>query len=194
MPLVEALVGSSTNELYDAIFDMDLASEYDPFGEEGEEDRDIPVIRSVHSRENLNVNVNVRSRQATPSPTPRSRRRKSPITSIRPSSRTRITSGLLPLEFTSTQGSVEPSLSSPLARLYAPRIPGAEERAAMSAEGVTRRLEGLLEDMRELPIQSLRDEMKELQVCQVLLFSLKYLFYLNHSRIGKPELRIFCLR
>lgn len=167
MPLVEALVGSTTNELYDAIFDMDLASEYDPFGDEGEEDRGIHAIRSVHSRETLNLNM--RSRRATPSPTPRSKRQKSPVTSSGLSLRTRNTSGLQPLELTSVHRSVEPSLSSPLARLYAPRTPGAEERAAMSIEGAARRVEGLLEDMQELPVQKLRDEMMELQVCcQVL--------------------------
>ncbi|KAF8240728.1 receptor-activated Ca2+-permeable cation channel [Tricholoma matsutake] len=162
MPLVEALVGSSTNELYDAIFDVELTSEFDPFEDGHENNRDIPVIRSVNSRENLSVNV--RSRQATPSPTPRSRRRKSPVPSIGPSPRTRTLSGLLPLELTSAHsGSVEQSLNSPLARLYSSRVLGTEERVAMSAEGAMRRVEGLLEDMRELPVQKLRDEMKELQ-------------------------------
>jgi hypothetical protein len=69
------------------------------------------------------------------------------------------------LDLNSATGSAEHSASSPLARLYAPRTPGAEERAVMSAEGAARRVEGLLEDMRELPVQKLKDEMKELQVC-----------------------------
>jgi hypothetical protein len=166
MPLVEALVGSSTNDLYDAIFDMELASEFDPFDHEDDEDRDVPVLRSYHSRENISA---VKSRHATPSPTPRSRHQMSPVTSIGPSLRPRAISGLLPLELGNARSTsaehTSGSLRSPLARLYAPRLPGAEERAAMSAEGAARRMEGLLEDMRDLPVQKLKDEMKELQVC-----------------------------
>jgi hypothetical protein len=39
MPLVEAIVGSSTNELCDAIFAVELASEHDPFGDK-DKDKD----------------------------------------------------------------------------------------------------------------------------------------------------------
>jgi hypothetical protein len=192
MPLVEALVGSSTSDLYDAIFDMDLASEFDPFDHEDDEDRDVPVLRSIHSRENLSVNADLKSRHETPSPT-RSRRQKSPVG---PSPRSRTISGLLPLELGGVQLAsgehTSGSLRSPLARLYATRVPVVEERATMSAEGAMRRMEVLLEDMRDLPVQKLKDEMKELQVC-VFYSSLGEVLIIIKLRTSKLGLRISCL-
>lgn len=152
-------MGSSTNELYDAIFDVELTSEFDPF-EDADEDGDmgISVIPSTYSGENPNTRASAIhiNRRATPSPSPR--RQKSPIASIR-SQRRRAISGLLPLELNSAQSGAGELSSSPLARLYAPRTP-LDDRV----EGAARHLEGLLDDMRELPVQKLKEEIKEIQV------------------------------
>ncbi|KAF9442105.1 hypothetical protein P691DRAFT_811368 [Macrolepiota fuliginosa MF-IS2] len=58
MPLVEALVGSSNNDLYDAIFDMNINDDdIDIFAEFDDED-ERPILKSVHSRENVSTSGN----------------------------------------------------------------------------------------------------------------------------------------
>ncbi|PPQ91007.1 hypothetical protein CVT25_013932 [Psilocybe cyanescens] len=52
MPFVEALVGSSTGDLYEAIFDVCDDGEYSIFNDEGEDEAG-PALRSIDSRENV---------------------------------------------------------------------------------------------------------------------------------------------
>jgi len=72
MPLVEALVGSTSNELYDATFDVDLTSELDP-SDYSDEDIGILVLRSINSREDI------QSGRTSPSPARGSRGQKESV-------------------------------------------------------------------------------------------------------------------
>jgi hypothetical protein len=57
MPLVEALVGSSSNDLFDAIFDVEFDdNDYELFGD-SDADMDLPALRSLYSRESLKPNI-----------------------------------------------------------------------------------------------------------------------------------------
>ncbi len=60
MPLVEAIVGSTSNDLYEAIFEVDAERDLDLFDEEEEE---LPHLRSVHSQENLPSDAESRKRR-----------------------------------------------------------------------------------------------------------------------------------
>ena len=64
----------------------------------------------------------------------------------------------------------DPPASSPLARLFAPRLQAtrSESAAVEHAEIAVKKVEALLDDMRELPVQKLKEEMKEVQVRDVL--------------------------
>lgn len=189
MPLVEALVGSSSNDLYDAIFDVEVTSEMELFDES---DDDFPVLRSFHSRENVRPGPG-------PPTTPIHRRRKPRPSSLGPSSphnspRSR---HLNPPSIEPVQ-SAEISAStsrSPLALLFGPRVPSTETQAASRAEAAVRRVEVMLEEIHELPVQKLKDEMKDLQVCALCLtpHALSLLIDFSHSRIVKLALRTFCL-
>jgi hypothetical protein len=238
MPLVEALVGSTSNDLFEAIFDVDMMSEYDPFEDMADED-DVLALRSRHSRETLGLGVTAeegkmkeRSRRpqrlATPtrSPIPGSpasvklslneaspvdppggagsvRRARTPprgaagVPSV-PSSptvarsqsrsrqRQRVQSMLSPMDAVSMLSpdvvSSTSSGRSPLARLFTGRFTNSStehlqhnqspntHQGHVSGSGVAqveagiRRIEALLEDVSELPVQTLKEEMKELQV------------------------------
>ncbi|KAG6841471.1 hypothetical protein C0991_010659 [Blastosporella zonata] len=166
MPLVEALVGPSSNDVYDAIFDVDVSSELDPFEESDDE---FPILRSFHSREN------VEGAPAVPE-TPRHRRAPSTMgaMSARESPRPKLNLSLPSAgPLSSVDGQVSDNIRSPLAMLFGSRMPSADGHAAVArAEAVVRRVENMMEDIQLLPVQKLKDEMKDLQVRSNL-----YLFY-----------------
>lgn len=189
MPLVEALVGSHAHTVYDAIFDVELSAEQEQAlfeGIDGDEDDEGPALRSLASRDSMRRRQDVRTR------TPSRRRDKSPTVPGSPgglpspgvphSPRRRIQSDI------GQAGKLLPGLPalkapSPLARLFAvprlvtsvsdttvsPSSPMAEEALA----GV-RKLETVLESIRDLPVQRLKDEMKELQVRNEIYFNFLY--------------------
>lgn len=161
MPLVEALVGSTTSELYEAIFDVEVSSEFEFFEESDDEPR---TLRSLHSRESMR-----------PSPSPTPRRQKRPA-SIDPPLREPLLQRNAPMIRASPLSPLAPvppdasssSARSPLAMLFAQRMaPPTDSYAAASVEASVRRVEALVEDIRELPVQRLKDEMKELQVLSI---------------------------
>ncbi|EJD07018.1 receptor-activated Ca2+-permeable cation channel [Fomitiporia mediterranea MF3/22] len=171
MPIVEAIVGVRAHTLYDAIFDVDISEEQEfALFEDFSEDDDEPALRSLASRENF------RKRQGTR--TPSRRRAQSASTTGTPDhlpspgaprSPRRGPKEGVPADSRQTGGLV-PGLSnlrtpSPLARLFGapqntmgPASPISEEALA----GV-RRIENMLEGIRDLPVHRLKDEMKELQ-------------------------------
>ncbi|RXW22827.1 hypothetical protein EST38_g3005 [Candolleomyces aberdarensis] len=212
MPLVEALVGSTTNDLFEAIFDVELNDEYDLFDGYDEDDR--LALRSQHSRETLGARGKGEnrstprktrlsmSRSPAPGGTPRRRRSPSSVkvslseaSPIEPAStselpqqapslptsptgsntnftaerrnRLRVQSMLSPTDTTVLSPEVYTSTSSsrsPLARLFNNKYPTEQQVAASSvADSNIRRIETLLEDVKDLPVQKLKDEMKELQ-------------------------------
>ncbi|TFK40031.1 receptor-activated Ca2+-permeable cation channel [Crucibulum laeve] len=160
MPLVEALVGSSSNDLYDAIFDVDIGEEDDIFDDDEFGD-EIPALRSFHSRENVNA-------RSDGSPAPRIRRRPASlsraatVTSERTSPRPRLLSSLTPIDPVHS-GEMLSSARSPLARLFNPRFPSTNEPPHTAIAENVKKIEALLEDVKELPVQRLKEEMKELQ-------------------------------
>ncbi|GLB40556.1 putative receptor-activated Ca2 -permeable cation channel [Lyophyllum shimeji] len=171
MPLMEALVGSSSNDVYEAIFEVDVTSEIDPFEDSDEEG---PFLRSFHSQEN--VGGGAAGQPGTPT-TPRRRKRLAPSAggaatpSPRASPRSKnLNLALPPME---PSQSAEPLLSaeqpasvnrSPLALFFSSRMPSADgHAAAVRAEATVKRVEAMMEDMRDLPVQKLKDEMKDLQ-------------------------------
>lgn len=161
MPLVEALVGSSTNDLYEAIFDVEVSQDMDLF--HGSED-DLPALRSLRSRDTLRPDS---------SPTPRMRRQPSNTSSLRREASSAHTS---PRVQVSTLPPIDPpsnslfvqSQRSPLAKLFTRTA--SDHQTVASAEASVRRVEALLDDIRDLPVHKLKDEMKELQVRISLLF------------------------
>jgi len=239
MPLVEALVGSSSNDLFDAIFEVEIDDDdYELFGD-SDADMDLPALRSLHSKENLKSNID----RGNVTPTKESRSGKNrhespspvPLIRTRQPTRGRISSEQLQRgESSSAQNSPRlrrlslsqlntdevvnsPDLvttttmsnRSPLAKLFASRflsppatgnfprenstspVVRVPSQAATSAEVNVRQIATLLENVKELPVQKLKDEMKELQVGfreGPFLLSFKK----NLNRIVKHALRICC--
>ncbi|KAF5381962.1 hypothetical protein D9615_004249 [Tricholomella constricta] len=153
MPLVEALIGSSSSDIYEAIFDVDLTSELDPFEDSDDE---VPNLRSFHSRESVGGG----GVPLTP------RRRKRVVSSVGPSSPRDLSFNLpSPEPLPSADLPVQPSTSrSPLAMLFGSRMPLSDgQTVASRTEAAVRRVEAMMEDIRDLPVQKLKDEMKDLQ-------------------------------
>ncbi|KAJ8521110.1 hypothetical protein ONZ45_g2146 [Pleurotus djamor] len=160
MPIVEALVGSTSNDLYEAIFDLDVEQEdFDIFEEDADE---VPALRSIASRDNVRlagsgaVTPPGRRRGISPSPL---RERSSP----HGSPRRRVHSALAPisLDVTGAPEAPDANLRSPLARLFAPRL--RDNAAPAVADATVKKMESLVENIRDLPVNKLKDEMKELQ-------------------------------
>jgi len=182
IPLVEALVGSSSDDMYEAIFDVDAGSDMDLFGDS--EDEFASALRSLPSRDYL---------EAPSTPTVKMRNRRPSSTRPRGSPRgsPRIPISLDPAPEVPASGSNR----SPLAVLFGSRLPSTSDAqaAALRAEASVRRVESLLEDIRDLPVQELKEEMKELQVRDINI-SYVLLGEQNRSiRIVKPVLKIFYL-
>ena len=211
MPLVEALVGSSATDLYDAIFEVEIdEDEYNIFNDSDGE-YDAAQLWSMHSRENLPRGGRSTSRSSVPEirtrrPPSLVRRsggangRETSSTRNSPRRRVQTNATLAPLEITESP-EVTPSLSnnlSPLARLFSSRFtsvsgppptPSAMEtsnsalateavhQAATNSEASLRHIETLLGAVSQLPIQKLKDEMKELQVCPLYNFGLLLLMF-----------------
>ena len=187
MPLMGALTGSPTNDLFEAIFDIELdEADYGLFLDESDSEADLVALNSFHSRENFRhdrrpspvpkirtrypsnlghspINVEERSGDSGSSNTvfPSLRDQSSP-SSINQSPLTRLFRSRL----SSTSGIIQPAASSEAA-VAAAQV---ATRAAMNTETSTRHIETLLETVRELPVHKLKEEMKELQVCHLLRF------------------------
>lgn len=175
-------MGSNSRDLYDAIFDVEVSHEFELFDGEGPDD-ELPALRSRKpSRENLTQNMSGRNgRSHTASPAPARRRNTSlrlemPSGSGSPGPRSRKLSALSPLfeSFSSTEVPALAGGKSPLTRLFSFRqsTPAAPEETisqnpnlAAESASTLKKMESLLDDMRDLPVQQLKDEMKELQVC-----------------------------
>ncbi|PPR00897.1 hypothetical protein CVT24_000382 [Panaeolus cyanescens] len=181
MPLVEALVGSTSDDIYDAIFEVnDEGSDiFQGYGD----DFDHPTLRSIHSRENIRGRA---GRGASVSPVPRirkqrptsigqtdSRSSRSPRASPKP--RASGLESLAPIDVASPEAMTPVTpVRSPLSRLFGARFNSANAQetspvaqlaaqAAANSQNSVRHIEQLLEAVHELPVKKLRDEMKELQ-------------------------------
>ena len=238
MPLIEALVGSASNDLFDAIFDVEVNDDdYQLFDES---DLDFPALRSLNSRENVRVGRSAESANSTRTRSNNTGKRRPRSASISPSPHIRTrrpTSSRLSdqgrSEETSAKNSPKfPTLAltdlgdvvaspdflspastlSPLARVFGSRFPSVESgqvagsnpdtagtarvarvaaQAATTAEATMKQIELLLQNLNGLPVQKLKEEMKELQVrfrlC-IIIFVLKP----RSSRIVRPVSKICC--
>lgn len=183
IPLMEALTGSSTDDLFRAIFDIELdEADYGLFLDESDSDADPAALRSFQSRENLRDDMKS-------SPVPKIRTRYPSTLGDTPVNARSGDPGSSNIVFPGDQSSPSSINQSPLTRLFRSRLssttgiiqPAASSeaavaaaqvatRAAMNTEMSARHIETLLETVKELPIHKLKDEMKELQVCHVLIY------------------------
>lgn len=169
MPLLDAIVGTGSHGLYDAIFDVDAMPEEDLFGNLEEDER--PALRSVASSIRPRGN---RSRGRTPEPGPVSTNIQSPPISPRSPTRTRGTPTVSPMmrPITISTANLEPGQpgeistigKSPLARLFTGDNPIRGRTISMGGGANLKKVETLLEDIKSLPVNKLTEEMRELQV------------------------------
>ncbi|KAK7043585.1 hypothetical protein VNI00_008196 [Paramarasmius palmivorus] len=174
-PLVEALVGSSSADLYDAIFDVEAEHEVEL---SDMSDDEVPRLRSVHSREPVHRRI---------SPSPSSRQR--PASIAAPSRRDNPSPLGSPRPYITTN--LDPPPPSPLARLFSRNTVTKEATTgvAQMKESV-RRMEELVGDMKD-PVRGLKDEIKELQVCTRPSQCRKLLALLADYRTAKAVLKVY---
>jgi hypothetical protein len=171
MPLLDAIVGTGSDDLYDAIFDVDTMPEEDLFGDLEEDER--PALRSVASSSMVRGD---RSRGRTPGPGPvPSTNFQSPPLSPRTPTRTRGTPDVSPMmrPMNLSTTNLEPGQSgeiasvgkrSPLARLFVGDSPIRGRTTSMGGGASLKKVETLLEDIKKLPVNKFTEEMRELQV------------------------------
>jgi hypothetical protein len=165
MPLVEALVGSTSSDLYEAIFEIDSVGGPGLF-DDSEEEEDFPQLRSIASRDTIRSAERVRRRPSRVSLAARS-----PLRAGSPqgSPRRRPLSSLSALDVGVSSAEISSGGRSPLAKFFAHVEPPA---GTGPVESSLRRVETILDDLRDLPVHRLKDEMRELQVCSFRVFSL----------------------
>ncbi|RDB26026.1 Calcium channel YVC1 [Hypsizygus marmoreus] len=161
MPLVEALVGSSSNGVYEAIFDVDFTSEMELFDDS---DDDFPTLQSFQS------STRNGGLQTTPTPK-RKKLRPSSLGPPSPRGSPRARSLNPPVVEPSHSAELPASSSrSPLAVLFGSRMPSSD--SVTRVEATANRIEVLMKDLHELPVQKLKEEMKDLQDRQARIESL----------------------
>lgn len=185
MPFIEAIVGSHSTTVYDAIFDVELSSDQKDamFAEFDKYDEDTTDMRSFSSTEELPASPLGRSyaRSRTRSPRGRDVIIREPAggnqTTPRRARQDSLRVQLIPDVFDTNYSPTKPK--SRLSRIFgAPRITASASDNTMNTLNATavppaisddalasiRRLETALQDIRELPVQRLKEEMREVQV------------------------------
>lgn len=183
MPFIEAIVGSHSTTVYDAIFDVELSSDQKDamFAEFDKFDEDTTDMRSLSSTEDLPASPLGRSyaRSRTRSPRGRDVIIREPAggnqTTPRRARQDSLRVQLIPDVFDTSPTKPKSRLS----RIFgAPRITASASDNTMNTLIATavppaisddalasiRRLETALQDIRELPVQRLKEEMREVQV------------------------------
>lgn len=203
MPLMEALTGSATNDLFEAIFDVEFdEGDYGLFLDESDGEMDVATLRSSRSRENFSVE-NDGSTLLPMSPVPRIQTRQP--SSLKHTAHTAEERNRDPassnIVFPADQSPPSSVNQSPLTKLFRSRLsstPGITQptasseavvaaqvatRAAMNTETSARQIETLLETVKELPVHKLKEEMKELQArpCEIFLLLGSHLFVVGSS-------------
>lgn len=189
MPLMEALVGSASNDLYDAIFEVEIDDEDYHIFDDSDAEHDSPHLWSQHSHENLRGGARSVSSSSAPRLQPRrptslarlsgggaSGRDSSPM---RNSAKQRVLSpaSLAPIDVrVPPEGAPSPALSnnrSPLARLFSSRFPSIAtssstaaapetSNSALAAEAVVQAAANSETSLRH--IESLLDAVSQLPV------------------------------
>ncbi|KAH9063947.1 hypothetical protein EDB87DRAFT_1673307 [Lactarius vividus] len=177
LPFFEAFMGTDMHDLYGAIFDLFADREQDRVGlhswtsreSGGADTRTPPPTLQEPVRAGRRASSLPRSRQGQSGGSPRIRK-----LSLRPS--------LAEPHRMSAAEAQNVGLLTPLARLFSNRLSESDPSGAAASpvdsqklvrveEGV-RRVQELLEDVRELPVSKLKDEMRELQERQARIESL----------------------
>ncbi|KAF9644898.1 hypothetical protein BDM02DRAFT_3157054 [Thelephora ganbajun] len=166
MPLLDAIVGTGSNDLYDVIFDVDVTPEEDLFGNLEEDEQ--PALRSIASSTKLRGN---RSRGRTPGPGPATNIRSPPRSPTRTRGTSDVSPKMRPITLSTTnllepgQSGEPPSLGkmSPLARLFTGDNPIRGRTTSMGGGADLKKVEALLEDIKHLPVNKFTEEMRELQ-------------------------------
>ena len=201
MPLLD-LLGSSTMDVHEAIFDVDFHGEDDDLFAADEENgdgldelHDFPApalaldqgsVRGSKSHESLSLrhrpsgshtpppqpaadqlrrttSMSLSPRKSQRSRTPRRSAAVTPVGGLSPTSSPRPRGAALPAIHPPSAGEV-PSMGqrSPLGALFGSR----RERVASVAgvEAGVKRMEAMVEEMKRMPVNKLKEEMKELQV------------------------------
>ncbi|KAJ3778195.1 receptor-activated Ca2+-permeable cation channel [Lentinula raphanica] len=158
IPIVEALVGSTSADIYEAIFDVEAENDSGLFNDS--DDEDVPALRSFQVNDSIPgspTRTPGRKRLTSLAPSTSALRDPSPL----PSPRLRPVSNL---ELSSSGEVPSPQSKSPLARLFV-RTPSDNPNSATagSMEASLKRFEGLVEEMKSVPLQRMREEVKELQ-------------------------------
>jgi hypothetical protein len=182
MPLMEALTGRSTNDLFEAIFDVELdEADYELFSDESDGEADLAALNSFHSKENFRD-----GRRSSPLPKIRTRYPSSLGHSPTNAGERSGDPGSSSTVFPRDQSSPSSINQSPLTRFFRSRLSSTQPlassepavaaaqvatRAAMNTETSARHIETLMESVRELPVNKLKEEMKELQVCHLFEIS-----------------------
>jgi hypothetical protein len=201
MPLMEALTGSPTNDLFEAIFNVELdETDYGLFFDESDG-------QSFQSREHFRIG-NGGSRSSPVSPVSRVQTRNPSLG--RATEERSGDPGSSNIVFPADQSSPSSVNQSPLNKLFRfrfsstlqPKVSSDSEaaaaaaqlatRAAMNTEASAHHIETLLETVRELPVHKLREEMKELQVCYLVKFVLAAWISYFRYRIVRHASRVFC--
>ncbi|KAI0687685.1 hypothetical protein BC835DRAFT_1408332 [Cytidiella melzeri] len=180
VPFLERLVGSSATDLYDAIFDVELDQEYDLFHDHDSDGE------GRHGRISSHV-----SRASSPTPAGRRRtstpRRRTVSVPRTPTSAGGAVSRSPYSRNAALPALVEPSAAgeiqtvgprSPLNRLfnYRREVSASQERLAppnaATDRDMLKKLETMVDEIRHLPVNKLKEEMKELQERQARIENL----------------------
>ncbi|EED84303.1 predicted protein [Postia placenta Mad-698-R] len=196
LPLFD-LLGTHSTDIYDAIFDVEMSHDTDIFFDSEDE---MPASHFLSSHDSLHFPPSHGTAPQTApipqfeSPTPRIRRHaslprstllgrsKSRRDGLSPSVSPRSRKITLPAMASSTSGEI-PTIGphSPLSRLYLGRN-NASATQLDRVNSAAARVEALLEDVRGLPVNRLKDEMKELQDRQARIENL--LLMLTRDGLG----------
>ena len=165
MPLLEAIVGTGSNGLYNVIFDVDAMPEEDLF--ENLEEDEQPALRSIASTSRVRGDGS-RGRTPGPGPVPATDVQSPPRTPTRTKGNPDV-SPMRPITI-STANLLGPGQSgevpkmSPLVRLFGGDSPIRGRTTSISGGANLKKVETMLEDIKHLPVNKLTEEMRELQV------------------------------
>ena len=160
MPLLDAIVGMGSSDLYDAIFDVETVPEEDLFGNLEEDER--PALRSVASSSRVRGN---RSRARTPVPS--TNIQSPPMSPIKARGTPDLSPMRRPMALSTANLEPEvPSLGklSPLARLFTGDNQIRGRTTSIGGGASLKKVETLLEEIKGLPVNKFTEEMRELQV------------------------------
>ncbi|KAL1759335.1 hypothetical protein FB107DRAFT_257575 [Schizophyllum commune] len=166
MPILEGLVGTRAEDLVEAIFEVDEEHDDDLFQSSNEEDEERQGRRYYGSREHSRTPT-----RGLASPPDVIRRLRAERQTSRPRLRTRTLSSASEVVATAE---VPSGPLSPLAKFFGYGREGKEADPASVAnvQASMKRMEAALDDVKDLPVQKLRDEMKEMQERQARIENL----------------------